>query len=627
MSFWSFSSLDQRPFAPFENEPFAQLLLDNNWVQADHLAEAMACLPKSDAALGDILIARGWVDPEHVAAATADCMNLGYADLVRDPPERTLIQPVEIDLYLKYRILPWRRIGRVLAYVTADPELAQDALEALKPEHGMAFFLVASRQGMDQAMLNVLGPELADRATTRVPRDLSVRTLGAERYGVLAVIVGLMVLGIVALNTALALLGFLLLVLCLATTVTRLAVLLCSRRRPDPPPVPEGTVVLADHRPLPKISILVPLYNEDQMIQTLANSLQQLDYPREKLDVKILLEVGDTTTIRAAGQADLPPWITTLVMPDGAPRTKPRAMNLALDFCDGDVIGIFDAEDVPDADQLRIVAEHFRSAPSEVATIQCQLTFFNARENWITRCFQIEYAIWFDVLLRGWERLGLPVPLGGTSVYFRASALRDLGGWDAHNVTEDADLGMRLARNGLKTAVVTSTTQEEANCRMLPWIRQRSRWLKGFMMTWLCHMRDPRQLLRDLGPAGFFGFQVLFLGGAASYLAMPLFWASLTMMVLTGQSVYGSAMPDWALATLGVVLVLGQAIMLISAVLALGRRGQRSMVGWVPTLVFYWTLGAAAAWKAVIELVFAPYYWDKTKHGISKVAAPSDRSI
>ncbi len=609
-----------------EEDSFTKLMLDNGWVQPDNLAKATTASTRSGIALSDVLIARGWADPEHVAAATADCMNLGYADLRRDPPDRSVARPEDLDLYLKFRILPWRKVGRVMAYVTAEPDQARNAVGALEQLHGIAFFLVASRPAVDQAMMDLFGPELAEKAAQRTPAELSVRTIGARRFSLITVFGIGAVITVISPQTALAVMGFLLLLLCTVTTITRFAALTVSRVE-SVQEVPKGAVVLADHRPLPKLSILVPLYDEAVMIGPLVESLKHLDYPRECLDVKLLLEANDLKTIHAAQMADLPPWITPMVLPDGAPRTKPRAMNLALDFCDGDIIGIFDAEDTPDPDQLQVIAEHFRSAPPEVASVQCQLSFFNARENWITRCFQIEYAIWFDVLLRGWERLGLPVPLGGTSVYFRASALRQLGGWDAHNVTEDADLGMRLARFGMKTAVVTSTTQEEANCKLLPWIRQRSRWLKGFMMTWLCHMRTPRALLRELGLPGFFGFQVLFLGGAASYLAMPLFWASVVLMLLTGESVYGPAMPSWALIALSIVLVLGQAVMLGSAILALYRRRKLKLIAWVPTLVFYWTIGAAAAWKAVIELAFAPYYWDKTTHGISKVSAPAKESL
>ncbi|MCH8168104.1 MAG: glycosyltransferase, partial [Proteobacteria bacterium] len=361
---------------------------------------------------------------------------------------------------------------------------------------------------------------------------------------------------------------------------------------------------------------------EAGMVGEITRALMALDYPPELMDVKLLLEESDAETRAAVAALDLPGWIVPVVVPEGEPRTKPRAMNFALDFAVGEIVGILDAEDRPDPDQLRRVAEHLRAAPPEVACVQCQLSYYNATENWISRCFQIEYSIWFEVLLGGFQRLGLPIPLGGTSVYFRRSALERLGGWDAHNVTEDADLGMRLARRGMRCEVLASVTQEEANCRAGPWIRQRSRWLKGYLLTWLSHMRSPLRLWRDLGLRGFLGLNVLFLGAAATYLAMPLFWIAVIGGALTGRSIWGEAMPGWALWPLGASLAIGQAVMLGCAVLAMVRRGTPGLLIWVPILPFYWTLGAVAAWKAVFEIVWAPYYWDKTMHGISRFFRP-----
>ncbi|MEL6337254.1 MAG: glycosyltransferase family 2 protein, partial [Pseudomonadota bacterium] len=291
------------------------------------------------------------------------------------------------------------------------------------------------------------------------------------------------------------------------------------------------------------------------------------------------------------------------------------------------LVGILDAEDCPAPGQLRAVAEAFAAAPPEVGCVQCQLSYHNARENWISRCFHLEYAIWFDVLLRGWERLGLPVPLGGTSVYFRRDALVESGAWDAHNVTEDADLGMRLHRHGWRTRLIDSTTLEEANARAWPWIRQRSRWLKGYLLTWLSHMRAPRMLWRDLGPKGFLAINFLLLGGAASYLAMPLFWVAVVAWLVTGDSLWGRVVPDGALWPLYTSLAVGQAIMLATAALAMHRRRALDLLLWVVTLPLYWSLGALAAWKAIAELLVAPYYWDKTRHGVSRLGPrpPTER--
>jgi cellulose synthase/poly-beta-1,6-N-acetylglucosamine synthase-like glycosyltransferase len=309
-----------------------------------------------------------------------------------------------------------------------------------------------------------------------------------------------------------------------------------------------------------------------------------------------------------------------LIAPDGHPRTKPRALSFALDFCDGDIIGVYDAEDRPAPDQIRKVVSGFQSSGPEVACLQARLGYYNAKDGWLTRCFAIEYAIWFDVLLRGMSLLRLPIPLGGTSVFFRRGPLADLGAWDAHNVTEDADLGMRLARAGYRCGLVDSLTEEEASCRPLGWIRQRSRWLKGFMQTWLTHMRRPRRLLSDLGVMGFLAFQVLFLGAAAAYLAQPLFWGALVFWAVEGRPLWDHLLPtSIAWPCFGAMLA-GNLVMLTAAIRAVTKRNQKWLTPWIATLPLYWPLGALAAYKAVFELALAPTYWDKTKHNVSRQA-------
>jgi len=601
------------------------ILLDRGAVSADDLARALAIQQKTGARLGEVLTAHGLADEAAVASALARQWGLSHADLDADPPDPGLADTGDLETFLKYHIVPWRRVGKLTAYATSAPETAERALGELEPGFGMAFVVVVGPAALERATLGLFGARIARRAASITPAPYSVRSLGAARQGMLAALLAMALSSLVSAEIFLTAVGFLLLLVSSATTTIRLLSLMASRMPAEPVPPEPDTVVLAGRRPLPTMSILIPLYREAVMIPRIVAAIEAVDYPRERLEVKLLLEEDDEITQSAVAAASLPPWIQPLIVPAGQPRTKPRAMNAALDFCRGEIVGVLDAEDRPDPGQLRAVADHMQSAPRVVAAVQCQLAYFNARENWITRCFQIEYAIWFNVLLRGWQRLGLPIPLGGTSVYFRRAALGDLGGWDAHNVTEDADLGMRLARRGLRCDVLNSTTWEEANCRTLPWIRQRSRWLKGYMMTWLSHMRSPVALWRDLGPAGFLGFQVLFLGGTASYLAMPLFWGAVVLALASGQSVYGAAMPGWALVALAISLTTGQAVMLGSAVLALKRRRALDLVLWVPSLLIYWTMGAVAAWKAVLEIGAAPYYWDKTRHGITRFTSREGR--
>ena len=612
-----FSVVPELAPRPDAVEPVGEALLDRGIIGADQLAAARLLQSSSKMRVREIVVARGWASHADVAKALADRHGLGYVDLVSDPPEPIETDLSQVELYLKHRLLPWRRIEGLVCYVTAEPDKAADALNALSPMTGLAFFAVSDQPSIDRAALELFGPQLAARAATRTDSRLSVRTLGFARWfalwGLLVGIAG----SVMHWPSAVGVLCAVILLMNLATMSVRLLALGASFSGPDVPEH-EGAVVLADRRSLPKISILVPLYREAQMLKRLVPALEVLDYPRELMDVKLLLEERDSATRVAAELAPLPAWIQVLTVPDGAPRTKPRAMNAALDFCDGEIIGILDAEDRPDPDQLRAVAGRLGKAPKEVACVQCRLGYFNARENWITRCFEIEYAVWFAVLMRGFQKLGLPIPLGGTSVYFRRSALHDLEGWDAHNVTEDADLGMRLARRGMRCEMLMTTTEEEANCRIMPWVRQRSRWLKGYMLTWLNHMRNPVRLWRDLGPVGFAGLNVLFLGAAIAYLCLPVFWASVALALTGGGSILLDNVPGWAVAPVAVSLLAGQAVMLLCAGVALHRLKAWSMAWVLPTLPLYWTLGAIAAWKALIEIFAAPYYWDKTRHGVTR---------
>ncbi|MEM8841016.1 MAG: glycosyltransferase family 2 protein [Pseudomonadota bacterium] len=598
-----------------------RLLIDRGLLSWEALSEALDSQELSSCKLGEVLIARGYFAPIDVCEALAEQWGLGTADLDRDPPDPDLMRPEDIEVCIANRILPWRSIGGLTAFAIADPDAAQIALSRLSVTSPIAFFLLAPRAQIDRRLGEVAGPILAARAAMRAPEHASIRSLApARRFAAMALFGACFA---AALQGDLALVGALclLFLLNISTTGLRIAALFGSRKAAMRRIGKRGAIDLTSLRAPPVVTILVPLYRESCMIGTLLNGLNQIDYPRELLDVLILVEEEDHETRKAVLAADVPHWINMLIVPKGAPRTKPRALNYALDFCRGEIVGILDAEDHPATDQIREVVDTIRQSPPEVACVQCQLGYFNAKENWLSRCFQLEYAIWFDVLLRGFQWLRLPIPLGGTSVYFRRSALRALGGWDAHNVTEDADLGMRLSRSGMRCEISRSVTMEEANCRAIPWIRQRSRWLKGYLLTWCSHMRDPVRLWRDLGPGGFFGLNVLFLGAAATYLAAPLFWIALGCWLITGETYWSASVPGWAIWPAAVSLALGQATMLACACLAVKRRRVAGLLIWVPSLPVYWTLGAVAAWKAVIELIVAPYYWDKTRHGVTRVKA------
>ena len=380
---------------------------------------------------------------------------------------------------------------------------------------------------------------------------------------------------------------------------------------------------LSRPRKLPKVSILVPVLRENDVIDQLVARMSALQYPKELLEICLVYEADDTESRTHIRSQTLPHWMRAIEVPDSDIQTKPRAMNYALDFLRGDIVGIFDAEDAPEPDQIYRVLSRFEDGTDETACVQCRLDFFNSQTNWISRCFTIEYAILFRVILPGMERLNLPIPLGGTSVYFKRDVLEELGRWDAHNVTEDADLGMRLARSGYHCLIAPSTTFEEANFRVIPWIKQRSRWLKGFLQTWLAHMKNPVSLAGSLGLSGFLTFQILFLGTFTSFAAAPLVLPLWGLSIGFDLSVYQDV-SDPVLDIMVRLFLFTEALLLILGAVAVLHRKSRELLMYLPCMLLYWPLGCFAAYKAFFELFARPVYWDKTMHGINDAEYQSE---
>jgi cellulose synthase/poly-beta-1,6-N-acetylglucosamine synthase-like glycosyltransferase len=386
---------------------------------------------------------------------------------------------------------------------------------------------------------------------------------------------------------------------------------------------------LRDHD-LPVFTILVPMFREHQMLPALAESLRKLDYPLGKLDIKIVLEEDDHETLEAARTLGLEGVFEIIRVPASKPQTKPKACNFALQFARGEYLVIYDAEDRPEPDQLRKVVATFRRSPPHTACLQCRLNYYNADENWLTRMFTLDYSLWFDQVLPGLERLNVPIPLGGTSNHFKIEVLRELRGWDPFNVAEDADLGIRLTQKGYRVGVVDSTTFEEATCHVGNWIRQRSRWMKGYMQTFLVHTRRPLQLLRTTGPLGFIGF-VLFVGGTVlSALFNPIFWFMYWIWLVALAEGLDPIFPELLLFLSLFNLLAGNGALIYLNMLAPMRRGWLSLIPYSLTISGYWILISIAAYKGLWQLLCNPFYWEKTQHGLSRhaeAALPTVRGL
>lgn len=377
-------------------------------------------------------------------------------------------------------------------------------------------------------------------------------------------------------------------------------------------------IVERDVREWPLYSILVPMYKEPETVRQMVESLAAMDYPLAKLDVQILLEADDTATLAAARALPMPGGFRVTEIPPSFPRTKPKACNIGLQLAKGDFLVIYDAEDLPEKDQLKKAVMAFERSPEKVVCIQSRLNYYNPRQNVLTRWFTAEYSAWFDLQLPGLAALDAVIPLGGTSNHFRTRVLQELMGWDAYNVTEDCDLGVRLGRAGYTTRMLETTTWEEA-CSVLPfWIKQRTRWQKGYIQTWFVHMRHPFRLLRELGVANFLHYQLLVGGGVFSVLINPLFWLMALVWFVFRPAGVAQLFPGPVFAAGAMCLFLGNFVFIYVNLLGCCKRQRDDLMWWALLTPVYWVMMSYSGWRAFVQFFRDPFIWEKTQHGLMK---------
>lgn len=373
-----------------------------------------------------------------------------------------------------------------------------------------------------------------------------------------------------------------------------------------------------DESDLPIYTILCPLYKEAAVINKFVSSLDRLNWPKEKLDVIVLLEEDDPDTYNALAGRTLPAYIRTVIVPASLPRTKPKACNYGLSLAKGEYLVIFDAEDEPEPDQLKKAYLGFSKVSDKVICLQAKLSYYNPDQNLLTRFFTAEYSLWFDVILPGLQLMETIIPLGGTSNHFKTKALLALEGWDAFNVTEDADLGVRLFKEGFKTAIIDSTTYEEANSKLGNWVRQRSRWIKGYIQTYFVYMRDPVTFFRKNGMHAWI-FQLLMGGRIAFCFINPFLWV-MTISYFAANSFSGPLIealyPSHIFYLALVSLLFGNFIALYFYMIGCAKRSQWHLVKYLIFVPFYWLLISFASFIALWQFFKRPHYWEKTVHGL-----------
>ena len=580
---------------------------------------------KARGRLGDYLRAYGLVDGRSLAQALASHHALPQVDLIKNPPAENLFNPSCREVYIAHGFVPYKLQYGVLTIATSNP--SEQLREFARTHYACAIELVVTTP-------RDLSHYFATRAATASTRHarLSLRRryrhLVADRIMLAHQWRGLALVGVALAAIALAAprSGWeFLLIACNVFYVATLIIKLEFYRQGAAAHRAQRKQVEAlkraasrlDDYTLPVYSILVPMYQESPAVmQRLITNLNALDYPKEKLDIKLICEADDLTTIADLKALRPPATMEIILVPPSHPRTKPKACNLALQHVRGEYVVIYDAEDAPAPDQLRRAYAMFQEGPENLACLQAPLNYYNRDENLLTQLFSIEYSALFNILLPGLERMKVPIPLGGTSNHLSTEALRNVGGWDAFNVTEDADLGVRLHYFGYATATLPSLTLEESPITIRAWMKQRTRWVKGYIQTWLVYTRDPRELKRRLGTLGYYGFQFFIGAPALTFLLAPVFWA-VFIISLTGQ--FGGALSQPVQILCAISFVGGMLGHWLFARKVMQIEGWEYMRRAFLVYPLYWLLHSLAAARALWQLAFHPHYWDKTRHGLSKM--------
>ncbi|MDX1949385.1 MAG: glycosyltransferase [Rickettsiales bacterium] len=365
----------------------------------------------------------------------------------------------------------------------------------------------------------------------------------------------------------------------------------------------------------PVYSILVPLFKEKELtINQLIKGIKKIDYPQEKLDVKLIVEIDDIETIEVIKSLKPSANFQIIRVPHSLPKTKPKACNYALKYCKGEFVTIYDAEDQPDIYQIKKALMNLEKNNGKLASIQARLNFYNKDENLLTSLFAMEYATWFEYLLYGLKSLGLPIPLGGTSNHFPTNTLKTLYAWDAYNVTEDADLGVRIAVSGLETNLINSTTYEEAPITLNNWIKQRTRWLKGHLQTFLVNIKNYKVLQKNIGNKGIFGLFYFIAAPFLVYLLIPF-----TILTSLISLTFSDGLPDSLIDFCLFNLYFGVLIHFALGVFIIAKNKWWSNIISTLYFPFYWALHCLTSYFALIELIRKPHHWNKTEHGLSSL--------
>ncbi|MBF4461025.1 MULTISPECIES: glycosyltransferase [unclassified Rathayibacter] len=624
-----------------------EILLDRGLVTQEQLDTALARQAREGGLLGRHLIIDQAVTRREMYAALAEQWDAPMLDLVEEPPAAELLARIGAETLIGAGWVPWRVLPDGTGVIATSVPPTEEMLAEARALLDVTVVGVRTTTDWDiyQAVENACRAALLFGAADSLAvgsGDESAKS-GLRRWQVVTplVVAAIVIVGAVlapsitfVIVLAAANLLFLMNIAFKALAGLRAPLNQSSvraweeevsieRGRRGLPVVPPR---MGDEE-LPVYTILIPAYKEANIISKLLVNIGALDYPQAKLEVLVLLEADDDETISAVRRMNPPEYVRMVIVPPGGPQTKPRACNYGLSFARGEFVVIYDAEDRPDPDQLRMCVRLFRAdaferehvdpSQKQLVCLQGALSYFNADYNVLTRMFAVEYAHWFGAMLPGLDQSHLPIPLGGTSNHFDTRVLRELGAWDPYNVTEDADLGLRVAAHGYRVGVVNSNTWEEACAEVPAWIRQRTRWIKGYMMTAGVNTRHPIRWFRVNGILGSLSLVALIMGTPVAFLLYPLV-LGFTIVTYIGVQFIGLDIPEWLIIAGTTNMLFSNALMIVVSGIAAWKRYNWRIAAFALLNPVYWVLHSIAAWRAAWQIVFSPHKWEKTPHGLTE---------
>ena len=620
-----------------QNLTLGKMLLNEGVITPEQMNRALEFQKKSGGLLGDVLLTMGMVSAEIVYRCLATQNQLGRVGNKFDINEA---QKLPFSIVKKYQAcIINRQSNRYIVAVVSM--LRNEQLQEIESFLDMPVEQVlADQHEIDSYWGIAYGIDQTDESINKLllemPENSAMQTFTlSQRIFFAAFCVTTLIGFILSLKLTFLVLNALIQCLYLAIASFKMYILIRGANSDSQIRISDEELRSLDEKELPIYTILIPIYKEKEVIYKLLNNIDQMEYPKAKLDVRLLLEEDDHETIAVIGSYNLPYYCTVIIVPNSFPKTKPKACNYGLIRARGEYVVVYDAEDRPEPNQLKIAYLAFKRLPEHYVCVQAKLNYYNSNQNILTKWFTLEYSMWFELLLPGVVQLKIPVPLGGTSNHFKTQCLKQVGAWDPYNVTEDADLGVRLFKEGYVTAVIDSRTWEEANSRLKNWIRQRSRWIKGYMQTWLVHMRNPVKLFKEVGLSGFLGFQAIIMGSVLLPLVNPILWSLLILWYTTKAHWITELFPGPLYYSAALLLVVGNFFFVYSnsvgmywVINAIEKTNEKTsfsygLVKYSLISPLYWMMMSIAAFKALWQLIVNPFHWEKTHHGLGQEDHPT----